>query len=146
MPAESLHLTLLFLGEIAAERIEAVRDVAAEAEGIRCEIPLDTLGGFRQDETRVLWIGPAETPPALDALHRSLRRQVQEIGLRVKEAVYRPHVTLVRKASLQEKLPENPALDIRWTASRFALLASELLPSGARYRALVEKRLPAATR
>ena len=66
---------------------------------------LDTLGGFRQNNARILWVGPSESPPALGALHQSLRRQVKKIGLRVGKGVYRPHVTLVRKADLRKKLP-----------------------------------------
>ena len=90
---------------------------------------------------RILWVGPSESPPALEALHQSLRRQVGKIGLHVGKGVYRPHVTLVRKADLRKKLPEDLEPDIQWTARRLALVASELLPSGSRYRILAEKEL-----
>ena len=50
-------------------------------------------------------------------------------------------MTLVRKADLRKKLPEDLEPDIQWTARRLALVASELLPSGSRYETLVEKEL-----
>ena len=141
VPAENLHLTLLFLGNVEADKVNAVRGIAAGIEGGSFDLTLDTLGGFRQNNTRVLWLGPSEPPPELGLLHQSLRRQVRKIGLRVGKGAYRPHITLVRKADPRGKLPGDPAPGIRWTACRCALIASELLPSGSRYEILVEKEL-----
>ena len=142
VPAENLHLTLLFLGHVEAEKIKAVRALMARVTGNRFDLTLDSLGGFRQNGARILWVGPSEPPPEISALHQSLRRQVKGIGLRVKPAAYRPHVTLVRKADLRERLPEKPGLGVRWSARRCALLASEPSPSGSRYQVLEEKELP----
>ncbi|MDE0611141.1 MAG: RNA 2',3'-cyclic phosphodiesterase [Gammaproteobacteria bacterium] len=141
IPKENLHLTLLFLGNVEADKVDAVRDIAAGIEGKPFSLVLDTLGGFRQNNARILWVGPSESPPALGALHQSLRRQVGEIGLRVGKGTYRPHVTLIRKADLRENFPEKPDQNIPWVASRLTLLASELLPSGSRYRILAETNL-----
>lgn len=141
VPADNLHLTLLFLGNVEADKVDAVRSIAAGLEGERFDLVLDTFGGFRQNNTRVLWIGPSEPPPELGTLHQSLRRRVKKIGLHVGKGTYRPHVTLVRKADPQKKLPEKPGRDIPWKACRVALVASELLPTGSRYRMLVEKEL-----
>ena len=141
MPEENLHLTLLFLGNVEPDKVDAVRDIAADIEGKPFGLVLDTLGGFRQNNARILWVGPSESPPALGALHQSLRRQVRKIGLRVRKGVYRPHVTLVRKADLRKKLPEDLEPDIQWTARRLALIASELRPAGSRYKILIEQEL-----
>lgn len=141
VPEENLHLTLLFLGNVEADKMDAVRDIAAGIEGKPFDLVLDTLGGFRQNHARVLWLGPSDPPPELGALHQSLRRQVGKLGLRVGKGVYRPHVTLVRKADLREKLPEDLEPDIRWTAHRLALIASELRPAGSRYKILIEQGL-----
>ena len=141
MPEENLHLTLLFLGNVEADKINAVRTIAAGIEGEPFDLMLDTLGGFRQNNARILWVGPSESPPALGALHQSLRRRVGKIGLRVGKGVYRPHVTLVRKADLRKKLPEDLEPDIQWTARRLALISSELRPAGSRYKILIEQEL-----
>lgn len=141
VPAENLHLTMLFLGNVEADKVNAVRGIAAGIEGESFDLTLDTLGGFRQNNTRVLWLGPSEPPPELGLLHQSLRRQAKKIGLRVGKGAYRPHVTLIRKTDPRGKLPEDPTPGIRWTACRCALIASELLPSGSRYEILVEKEL-----
>lgn len=141
VPEENLHLTLLFLGNVEADKINAVRAIAAGIGGEPFDLVLDTLGGFRQNNARILWIGPSESPPELGVLHQSLRQQVRKIGLRVGKGTYRPHVTLIRKADLRKRLPDKSDQGISWTARRFALVASELLPSGSRYEILVEKEL-----
>ncbi len=139
VPADNLHLTLLFLGHVAARQVGAVRGIAAGIEGTRFELLLDTLGGFPQNHARVLWVGPSESPPELEHLHRSLRQQVREIGHYVKKESYRPHVSLTRKAVAWERLPDPPARGIPWIVRRCALLASELRPDGAHYEVLIEK-------
>lgn len=139
VPEENLHLTLLFLGNVEAGKVDAVGDIAAGIEGEPFDLVLDTLGGFRQDNARILWLGPSESLPELTALHQSLRRQVEKIGLRVGAGTYRPHVTLIRKANLQKKLPEDLNPCIRWAVRSCALIASELRPSGSRYKVLAEK-------
>ena len=44
VPAENLHLTLLFLGDVPTEKIEAVRDTAADVAGCRFDLVLDAFG------------------------------------------------------------------------------------------------------
>lgn len=141
VPAENLHLTLLFLGNVEADKMDAVRGIAADIEGESFDLVLDMLGGFRQNNARILWVGPSESPPELGALHQSLCRQVKKIGLRVGKGTYRPHVTLIRKADLRKKLPEDLEPGIRWTVRRCALMTSELRPTGSRYKILIEKEL-----
>lgn len=141
VPTENLHLTLLFLGNVAAEKINAVCDIAENIVGSRFDLTLDVFGSFRQNNARVLWLGPSEPPPELDALHQSLCWQVESIGLSVRKETYRPHVTLVRKADSRKRLPEKSDQGIPWTARRCALIASELLPTGSRYETLAEKDL-----
>ena len=141
IPKENLHLTLLFLGNVEADKIDGVRAIAADIEGKPFDLVLDTLGGFRQNHARILWVGPSELPSELGTLHQSLRRQVRKIGLRVGKGTYRPHVTLIRKADLREQLPEDLEPCIQWTARRCALVASELRPAGSRYKILIEQEL-----
>ena len=83
VPAENLHLTLLFLGDVPTEKIEAVRDTAADVAGCRFDLVLDAFGGFKQHNTRVLWLGPSEQPLELSTLHQSLYEKIEGIGLRV---------------------------------------------------------------
>lgn len=141
VPGENLHLTLLFLGDVEAGKVERVRDLAANTESRRLDLTLDTFGSFRQNHARILWLGPSEEIPELNSLHHSLRRGTKDAGLPVRKEAYRPHVTLIRQAGLRKRLPGKPDQSILWTACRLALVASELRPDGSRYEILAEKVL-----
>ena len=140
VPKENLHLTLLFLGNVEAGKIDAICDITADIAERRFSLMLDTFGSFKQNNARVLWLGPSAPPPELDTLHQSLRQQIQSVGLSVGMETYRPHVTLVRKAGPQ-KFSEEPDRSILWTVRRCALVASKLLPAGSRHEILVERNL-----
>ena len=61
MPAENLHLTLLFLGDVPAEKIEAVRDTAADVAGCRFDLMLDAFRGFQATQYPCPLVGPLRT-------------------------------------------------------------------------------------
>ena len=145
VPMGNLHLTLLFLGNVETDRIDAVCDITARIVGHQFDLLLDTFGSFRQGNTRILWLAPSESPPELGALHQSLCQQVEGIGLRTKKETYRPHVTLIRKASPRKRIPEKLDPGILWRVRHFALVASKPLPAGSRYRTLAEKKFPELT-
>ena len=100
--------------------------MAEQAEGGPFDLALDTFGRFRQGHTCILWAGPSETPSELETLHRLLRRQAGETGLHVGEEAFRPHVTLVRKASPRTGLPKSPAqaVPVGAAAPRLACLGN----------------------
>lgn len=140
VPPENLHLTLLFLGDVEADKIKQLRDLAANTEGRRFDLTLDALGSFRQNHARILWLGPSGETPELNSLHRSLRRRTRDAGLPLRKETYRPHVTLIRQARSWKRIPAGKLDEgITWEACRLALVASELHPEGSRYKVLAEK-------
>lgn len=93
-PPERLHITLHFLGDVAAARLPQLqRSLAVDWGG--CELALDQAavwpGGIA-----VLEAG--QVPAALAQLHARLRDRLLELDLPVEGRRYRPHVTLARKA------------------------------------------------
>ena len=77
VPAEKIHLTLAFLGEVAPERLDAVRDVARSVRGAPFKLVLDALGSFRK--ARVAWVESSRLPAELVRLQSDL-----EAGLRAR--------------------------------------------------------------
>ncbi len=139
-----LHLTLLFLGEVAAE---AVPPLAAGlgAAFARCP-PLDLRlgdgGTFPPGRpARVAWIG-VEAPEELAALQADVTQAaIAAIGFVPEERAYTPHVTLARcqepwRREAIDKLktaltgPVGPP----FVADRGVLFESKLSPKGTRYR------------
>jgi 2'-5' RNA ligase len=130
---ERLHLTVAFLGELTAARFELAR-AAAPIEVGAFDLTLDTLGVWPQ--SRVLWLAAQSMPPALGELERSLWAALEERGFDVEERLYRPHVTLARRAR-----PVDEAVEpVEWHVSELVLVES--LPDGRAVHYEVLERWP----
>ena len=92
---ERLHVTVAFLGELSAAGLAAARAVPPIPVG-PCELLLDTLGVW--PESKILWLAPSSPPDALGELEGRLWDALVERGFRAGDRVYRPHVTLARRA------------------------------------------------
>ena len=80
---------------------------------------------------KVACLLPVTTPPALESLVRSLEALLKPFGRRPEEQVYRPHITVARRARAFETMPLTSPIDLEW--SGFTLVESQTLPSGAAY-------------
>jgi 2'-5' RNA ligase len=115
---ERLHLTLHFLGNVAAEHLPALRG-GLGVEWAGCELALDRgtvwPGGIAVLEA-------CEVPRELAQLHAALADRLRALDVSVETRPYRPHVTLARKA--QGAKPPDFA-PLRWIAGpRYALVRS----------------------
>jgi 2'-5' RNA ligase len=150
---EALHLTLCFLGDVPAERLEGL--VAALAAGVAGQGPfacgLRGLGVF-PDPRRptVLWAGVTAGAQSLADLAERLRRQARALDVAVDSRAFAAHVTLGRfrrgtrlRAALLEGLLS------RWAETRFGqftadqvtLYSSVLTPAGPQYDPVCRWRL-----
>ncbi|HTI01824.1 MAG TPA: RNA 2',3'-cyclic phosphodiesterase [Acidisoma sp.] len=96
MPAENLHLTLRFIGEVPNWRAEEI-DLALHAIKAR-NFPLTLSGvGLFEKGGRVtsLWAG-IERCPQLDHLQSKVETALQRAGLEPERRRFTPHVTLAR--------------------------------------------------
>src|SRR5262245_31997441 len=92
---ERLHVTLAFLGELTAAGLDVARDVPPIPVG-PFELTLDAVGVW--PESKILWLAPSTLPDALGELEARLWTGLIERGFRGEDRVYRPHVTLARRA------------------------------------------------
>jgi RNA 2',3'-cyclic 3'-phosphodiesterase len=113
----NLHLTVAFLGELTAEGLAAARAVPPIQVG-EFEITLDALGVW--PESKILWLAPMEPPPALGEIEARLWDGLAERGFRTEERIYRPHVTLARRA----RAVEETVAPVRWPVRELALVES----------------------
>jgi 2'-5' RNA ligase len=127
-PAESIHLTLEFLGEVEPERVELLHRIASQVHGRRFRICLDRVGSFRR--ARVGWAGSEKPPRQLVALQAELNARLRQDGFALEEREYSPHATLARK--IERPLPRARIDAIEWPVGEFALVAS----AGGRYTTL----------
>jgi len=127
-----LHLTLAFLGEVAAERLDALYAMAAAIALPAFELEIAMAGWWRR--SRVVWLAPREIPTPLVALAGALQAGADLHA--ESPADYRPHVTIARRVRHVPGLVAG--FSIPWQVQGFALIASNCAGHGARYRALAQ--------
>jgi RNA 2',3'-cyclic 3'-phosphodiesterase len=97
---DSIHLTLLFLGEVPKADIlgicKTVQSVAKKHK--KFNVDVRGLGAFPNNRRpKILWAGIAEGAEPLVDLHRDLEAALLELGCyRRENRAYRPHVTIGR--------------------------------------------------
>jgi 2'-5' RNA ligase len=133
-PMENVHLTLAFVGEVAAERLPALQAIGAQAATAVPPFTLrfDRVGAFR--DSGIAWLGTGTAEPALQALVDALAAGLAASGFPVERRPFRAHVTLARRCARPPAAASVPAL--AWPVAGFTLTASELAPGGSRYRTL----------
>jgi 2'-5' RNA ligase len=144
VPAENLHITMRFFGDLYDLQIAAVRTALRDASAaVRAfELQLGAAGRFPpgSPRPRVYWLGvidpaggcaswQARAAPALDAL-----------GFPPERDKFTPHITLARsrdraggdalRARLESGQTPPP---IRWRVDEITLFASRQTPAGVRY-------------
>jgi len=134
IPAEKLHITLAFLGEVSAETRACAEAAADSLQGSAFDLAVDELGYWSRRS--LLWAGPSETPEALTRLAADLAAGLEPCGIPPDDRPFRPHITLARKAP---RLPARHAVDpVSWPVRRFVLVESRLEPQGAVYSVVRE--------
>ncbi len=129
---DDLHMTLVFLGKVAPERLECVHRVAGKIAAQPFSIELNRLGYWKRP--RILWCSPDHTPHPLIRLVHELQLGLSGCGFRPEQRDYRPHVTLARKAGrVDAGLLDVPVI---WRPSEFVLAGSHSGTELPRYRIL----------
>lgn len=91
-----LHLTLAYLGDTSAIRLNPLRQLSGSITGQPFSLILKRPGCWPHN--RVGGYGPADTPPALTQLVADFRRVLRAGEFPVDNQPYVPHVTLLRNA------------------------------------------------
>lgn len=127
--AANMHLTLVFVGDVAPVRLPALCEAAAGVAGGPVELLVDRAVYWPHN--RIAWAGPAQTPAPLAALVAALEAALAGAGFRFDRRPYVPHVTLVRNARCRGA----PALErpVAWRAEEFVLAQSVRSEEGAAY-------------
>lgn len=137
MRADTLHLTLSFLGDVTAAQLDVLlRDIQAIAIK-RFELSLDWPGYWPHNH--IGWLGLSLPSAPLEALVQALRDQLGERAIAFDNRPHTPHVTLLRKSQGGEAVT---CLPVKWSVDEFVLVASDPQADGAHYAVL--KRWPLA--
>ena len=144
---DTLHLTLLFIGDVDDSRLAGLIRAAERVESPGFVMCLDHAHCWRHNH--IAYRGIRHPPAQLTDLVRLLAEQVERVGVGFDAKPFKPHVTLVRKADCDgfddsgNVETESPASDsVFWSARDFVLVKSSLRPDGARYEQLGRWPLP----
>lgn len=96
VPAQNMHVTLRFIGDVDGREASDIAAVLAEVEAAAFTMAIegvDIFGGRR--DARVLYAGVAPREP-LKRLRDKIEAALQRAGLAAEERKFHPHVTLAR--------------------------------------------------
>jgi RNA 2',3'-cyclic 3'-phosphodiesterase len=148
VPANNMHLTLKFLGEVSSGSIPDLARILQNAANrhSRFTITVGGLGAFPNlHRPRVIWVG-TEAPAELFTLQKEIDAETRHLGYPSDERAFSPHLTLGRIS--QNAHPEEVSQVARvLTAMTIGelgkiqvdtlhLFRSDLRPSGAVYSSL----------
>lgn len=146
---EQMHLTLVFLGEVADGFADAVRQplaVACSSHRV-FEAQPGGIGAFPVPRrARVIWVGLKRGGDELVRLQHSVAAALGPLGFRPEERPFSPHLTLGR---FRVPVDLSGATAREFTASTFpvrriVLIRSELRPDGPRYTGMADVPLAAS--
>ncbi len=153
VPARNIHLTLKFLGDTPAARLEAIQAALSSAASQHSpfEVSVGELGAFPSvHRPRVVWMG-VEAPPGLAALQRSIDQGMKQLGFPTEDRPFSPHLTLGRvsrnagpnDARLLGEILERSKIETlgSLTIQAIHLYRSELAPGGSIYTGLYSAAL-----
>ncbi|MHB8413580.1 MAG: RNA 2',3'-cyclic phosphodiesterase [Candidatus Acidiferrales bacterium] len=146
--AESVHVTLKFIGHVEETRLPAIKNCLGEVKASSpVEIAFRHFGFFPNERhPRVFWLG-TESGPNLAALAAEIESSLEPLGIPRDARTFKPHLTLARFKT-EEGLPKLRAMVAslappnfgRMIATEFHLYESVLNSSGAVHTKLASYR------
>ena len=146
--ADTIHLTLKFLGDVSASSVEDLTQILRTAADAHhpFDISIGGLGSFPNSKrARVLFIR-IQAPAALEALQRGIESGAARLGYKPESRSFSPHLTIGRvrqrasSGDLQKihRVLEETTIDVLGIArvDSVHLYKSDLKPTGAVYTKL----------
>jgi 2'-5' RNA ligase len=151
--AESLHITLKFIGEVPETTVTDIEKALRKVSAEQFQISFHGCGFFPSPKSaRVFWVG-IEADAALEQLAKTIDRELANLGIPEEKREFSPHLTLARAGrgsgapgwrkgdkpnrqftALQQRLTEIPVPEFGTMSAReFFLYRSQLSPKGSRY-------------
>lgn len=146
---ETIHLTLVFIGDLARDRIPGLIAKLARITAPAFKIELDHAACWQHN--KIAYLAPSRSPEQLLGLVGVLESSLEQLAIAFDRRPFKPHVTLVRKADCRNEnpasgrvfdAPEWGAMEpIMWSAEECVLVESVATPAGVRYDVLGRFRL-----
>lgn len=95
---DRMHLTLVFLGEMADARVPAIVDaIGHDVDAVRFDVAFGGIGVFPpRGAPKVVWIGVTAGARELVDLQRRIAERLAPLGVELDSRPFQPHLTLGR--------------------------------------------------
>jgi 2'-5' RNA ligase len=154
--ADSIHLTLKFLGQVPSDQLGLIMSSLRSAAAAHAPFTLEVAGAgcFPSiHRPRVVWVGIQEHDHRLHALQRAVENAIAPLGYPTEIRDFTPHLTLGRVARDVRQVDQKGIGEAvqaagvgslgSWEVGQVALIKSDLKPSGAEYTVLTQAALTA---
>ena len=144
----NIHLTLKFLGDVQASRIDKIGKALMETA---CQfspfvVSLAGIGAFPNSrKPRIVWVGIEKGSDRLIEIAKHIEASMKRVGFPRERRPFRPHLTvgrirrLTNPAAMTEALERSKIGELgEFTVGRISLIKSQLDPAGSIYTALAE--------
>jgi len=132
MRADTLHITLQFIGEIERSRLAHLIKAAGMVSAPPFEITLDKLCYWKHN--KIAYAAPETEMPALSLLVSTLKQTLKSEGFSFENGKFSAHVTLMRH--VEEVMESRSIAPIPWRIDHFALIESITNHQGTHYQIL----------
>jgi 2'-5' RNA ligase len=152
--ADSIHLTLKFLGQVPSDQLDLITSTLRTAVAQHAPFALEVgeAGCFpNAHRPRVVWVGVKEEGHRLHTLQRTVENAIAPLGYPTEVRDFTPHLTLGRLARDVRQIDQKKIGDAvqaaavgslgHWEVKQVALIRSDLKPNGAEYTILMRAPL-----
>ena len=152
--ADSIHLTLKFLGQVPSDQLSLITSSLRNAVVAYGPFPLEVTGAGcfpNLHHPRVVWIGVKDLSNRLHTLQRAVENAIAPLGYPTEQHDFTPHLTLGRLARDVHQVEQRKIGDAvqaaqvgslgQWEVRQVALIKSDLRPTGAEYTILAQASL-----
>jgi len=141
---ENLHLTVVFIGEVAPEKISSVKAAMDKLDVESFMLSINDLGSFKRDGGDIYWIGVGKNN-TLSSINDQLFTELVKAGFRIEKREYKPHLTLGRQVVVDDNFDRNrfsksiPAMKME--VKKISLMKSERINGKLTYTEIFSKTL-----
>ncbi len=152
--ADSIHLTLKFLGQVPSDQLALIESALRTAVAPYAPFTLEVSGAGcfpNIHRPRVVWVGVNDPAHKLHPLQRAVENAIAPLGYPTEMRDFTPHLTLGRLARDVRQVDQKKIGEVveaarvgslgRWEVKQVALIKSDLKPTGAEYTILADAPL-----
>lgn len=130
--ASNFHATLIYLGEVPADQIEALGHAAEQINIAPFDLKLDSREWWKKSELTCM--GASKIPKQLKMLVNALNEALEPFGYQAEQTDFRLHITLMR--GVKKPINHLTFKHIPWLVRGFSLVESIVVSGESEYRVI----------